>query len=1030
MAQVTGALRRASAVFVLAFICLLLAQSAAWAAVAAATVRIHYNRTDGTAATWQLYHWYGSLFPSPTWVPAQPIDGSDAFGVYYDVPVKTTDSGLNWILHDSAGNQKNCPDDRFFAFPVDIATVGVDIWQLQDDCTIYTSQPAIKVGDVAKAKAYFVTRDTIAWPGAGSGNSYKFFYSPTGGITSGVDGVAGGQSIALTHSGTVGAAIVARFPQLAGAGALAIGSADLAKVPALLRGQMVVAKYDGSQLIDATSLQIPGVLDQLYAYSGVLGATKSRDGQWGNGVQPAHGGDDDASPAFRVWAPTAQSVRVMVFDGPSGAASSVLPMTFNAATGVWKARARADWFERGHPTYYLYEVTVFVRSTGRVEINLVTDPYSLGLAVNGSRSLVVDLDAPHTQPHGWQHPRPPRLAAPEDIVLYELHTRDFSANDASVPAADRGKFRAFTFSNTHGMAHLRSLQQAGLTHIHLLPSFDISSVPEDGCVTPAVPAAAPDATAQQAAIAAVKDSDCFNWGYDPFHYTVPDGSYASNPNGVARIVEFRDMVRSLHANGLRVVMDVVYNHTTAGGQNANSVLDRIVPGYYHRLNGVGDIETSTCCANTASENAMMGKLLVDSVLTWARDYDVDGFRFDLMAFHPLPLMRKLKAELAKIDPAIYIYGEGWNFGEVANNARFVQTSQLNIAGSGIGAFSDRMRDAVRGGGPFDGGDSLIKNQGFINGLWTHPNALAGGPFDWQRDLLNQYADWIRLGLAGTLKDYVFTDKDGNTRKGSELDYNGQPAGYTADPQEVINYVSSHDNQTLFDNDQFKLPTSDTGADRVRVNNLGIATVLLSQGVPFFHAGDDLLRSKSLDRDSYNSGDWFNKLDLSYASNNWGVGLPPEFTGNAGNWSVMAPLLANPNLSVGPAEIAAAHAYFLDLLRIRNSLPLLRLRSGADVMSKLKFYNVGPNQIPGFIVMAISDPSATVDWRHRSIVALINADVNAHSFAIPGYVGHKLWLHPVQQASSADPIVKSSSFSAASGTFTVPGRTTAVFVEYR
>ena len=1021
MAQVTGALRRACTVFLLAIVWLLLVQSAALAAAAPATVRIHYNRTDGAAATWQLYHWYGSLFPSPNWVPAQPADGSDAFGVYYDVPVKTTDSGLNWILHDSAGNQKNCPDDRYFPFPANIATTGVEIWQLQDDCTVYTAQPAIKVGDVAKAKAYFVTRNTIAWPGADSGNTYRFFYAPTGGITSGVDGVAGGQSIPLSHIGTVGAAIVARFPQLAGASALAIGSADLTKVPVMLRGQMVIAKYNGSQLIDATSLQIPGVLDELYPYTGALGASKSRD---------RDERDRDATPAFRVWAPTAQSVRVMVYDGPSGAASSVLPMTFDPASGVWKARARADWFEREHQKYYLYEVTVFVRTTGRVEVNLVTDPYSLGLAVNGSRSLAVDLDSPHTRPHGWQHSRVGRLAAPEDIVLYELHPRDFSANDASVPAADRGKFRAFTYSNTQGIAHLRALEEAGLTHIHLLPSFDISSVPEDGCVSPAVPAAAPDSTAQQAAIAPLKDADCFNWGYDPVHYTVPDGSYASNPNGVARIVEFRDMVRSLHSNGLRVVMDVVYNHTSAGGQNANSVLDRIVPGYYHRLNGVGDIETSTCCANTATENAMMGKLLVDSVLTWAREYDVDGFRFDLMGFHPLPLMKKLKAELAKIDPSIYLYGEGWNFGEVSNNARFIQTSQLNIAGTGIGTFSDRMRDAVRGGGPFDSGESLIKNQGFINGLWYNPNALAGGPFDSQRDLLNRYADWIRLGLAGTLKDYVFIDKDGNTRKGSELDYNGQPAGYTADPQEVINYISAHDNQTLFDNDQFKMPITATPAERVRVNNLGVSIVLLSQGVPFFHAGDDILRSKSLDRDSFNSGDWFNKLDFSYHSNNWGVGLPPEFTGNSANWPIMAPLLADLNLKVTHTEIAAANAYFRDMLKIRKDMPLLRLRSGADVIRKLKFYNVGPSQIPGLIVMSISDPTATVDPRHRSLVAVINADVNAHSYAVPGYVGHSLSLHPVQRGSSADQVVKSSSFAPTTGTFTVPGRTTAVFVEYR
>jgi pullulanase len=1042
----SGSADRASGLLRFAMLLSLLCIGAMQLALAAApaTVRIHYNRTDGQANTWQLYTWYGALNPSPTYVPAQAPNGSDAFGVYYDVPIKTTDSGLNFILHDANGNQKNCNDDRYFPFPADIATAGADIWALQDDCTIYTTQPAIKVGDVTRAKAHFVTRDTIAFPGGNSTSAYALHYTANGGITSGLDGVAGGTSVALTvDPAGLSAATKAKFPHLTNALALKIAAADQSKVAAILKGQIVVSRSEGGALKDATALQIPGALDDLFNYKGQLGAVTDTfmPFPFGDGL-----GEDIAqytkelvtgvnafnAQRFRLWAPTAQAVSLRVYDDATTTTPSrTIPMQYNSANGVWYAGGDDRWV---NSKYYLYEVKVFVRGTGKVETNVVTDPYSLGLAANSKRSLIVNLDSRSTKPNGWNEGffgGRPYLRAPEDIVLYETHLRDFSASDATVPAADRGKYRAFTYKNSNGMRHLKALQDAGLTHIHLLPVFDMSSLPETGCATPAVPAAAPDSQAQQAALAPTRDQDCFNWGYDPQHYGVPEGSYASNPTGTARIVEFREMVKSLHDADLRVVMDVVYNHTSDAAQGQNSVLDKIVPGYYHRLDENGFIANSTCCANTATENAMMGKLMIDTLVTWARDYKVDGFRFDLMAHQPKDVMLKLKQRLQQIDPAIYLYGEGWNFGEVANNARFVQASQANMAGTGIGTFSDRMRDAVRGGGPFDGGDSLIRNQGFINGLWYDNNALAGAQADWQKDTLLRYGDWIRLGLAGTLRDFTFTDKDGVTKTGAQIDYNGQPAGYTSDPQEIINYISAHDNQTLFDNNQFKMPTTASLAERVRVNNLGVAIVALSQGIPFFHAGDDILRSKSLDRDSYNSGDWFNKIDFTYQSNNWGVGLPPEFTGNAGNWGVMQPLLANPALKAGYGEITSANSYFRDVLAIRKSSALFRLNSGALVKAKLKFHNVGPTQIPGLIAMQLSDESAPyVDGRYKNIVVLFNATKTAQTLGVGALANKDFKLHPILKDSKVDSIVKSSSYIGSTGTFSIPPRTTAVFVEKR
>jgi pullulanase len=1011
--------------------------ASAWAAPGVA--RIHYHRNGGDYAGWQLYTWYGALNPSPQWNPAQPPSGTDAFGVYYDVALKTSDSGLNFILHDATGTIKNCPDDRYVPFPPNVASAGVEIWQLQDDCTIYNSPPAFSVGDVKQARAHFLDRQTIAWPGAQASHSYRLYAAPGGGITASQAGISGGTWVALqVQAAGLPAALAARYPHLRSALALGIAPEHRGKVPSWLKGQLVVAEFDSNGLVNATALQLPGVLDDLFSYKGRLGAFKRGHGH-------GHGdGDDDRGPegsldegslpgmgnrklALRVWAPTAQSVRLRLFDSATGPETANLPMAFNPANGVWTALGDSAWAQR---KYYQYEVAVYTRSLDRVQSNAVADPYALAAAPGSSRSLVVDLDERSLQPAGWDNHELPRVEAPADIALYELHVRDFSASDLSVPAPDRGKYRAFTYPHSDGMQHLRSLRHAGLTHVHLLPAFQTASVPDSGCTTPLIPAAAADSTAQQAAIEPTRDQDCFNWGYDPVLYTVPGGSYASTPVGAARVLEFRQMVKGLHDAGLRVVMDVVYNHTSASGQNPNSILDKIVPGYYYRLDDRGNVLGETCCQDTAAEHAMMGKLVVDSVVTWARHYKVDGFRFDLMAFHPKQLMLDLKARLARIDPSIYVYGEGWNFGSVGNDARFVQATQRNMAGTGIGTFSDRMRDAVRGGGPFDGGSGLISNQGFINGLWLDPNALNTPPQDGQRDQLNRYADWIRLGLTGTLRDYVFTDKDGQTRTGSQIDYFGQAAGYAAQPGDVINYISAHDNTTLFDNNQFKMPTTAAMADRVRVNSLGVAIVALSQGVPFFHAGDELLRSKSLDSNSYNSGDWFNRLDYSGQSNNWGVGLPPAFAGNQGNWPVMQPLLANPLLKPGPADIAQAQAVFKDWLKLRQSAPLLRLRSAAEVKQRLKFFNVGPAQVPGLIVMAIDDSvGRDLDPQARSLVAVINAGTQPQSYRLPAYAGRRLVLHPVQ-AAGADPVVKAAGFVSATGTVSVPARSAAVFIEPR
>jgi pullulanase len=996
---------------VLALVTAISAPAIAQSSIPAGSVRIHYHRNNADYAGWTIFDWTGAKNPSPSYQdPGTPPPVSDDFGVYWDIALADGATQLFFIVRNADGTIKNCHSDMV----LDISK-GPEIWLLQDDCAIYTTKPRTDlVGNIKSARAYWVDRDTLAWLAAETNDTYQLYYSADAGITdvatSGVEG--DGKSIPLTvDPNGLSQTIIDKFPFLKGATAFKIAQSQLGQVPSLLKDQLVLVKFNSAQAVDATSLQLPGVLDDLFYFDGRLGA---------------HFADD--AVRFRLWAPTAQKVQLFVYDDPNETVPTIYPM-IQKDRGVWETKA-GDYSWVNHK-YYLYEVTVFSRAAGQIVTNLVTDPYSLGLAADSVKSLVVDLNSPFTKPIFWNLiPKPP-LASPTDIVLYELHIRDFSISDQSVPDKDRGKYTAFTHIFSLGMHHLRSLANAGLTHVHLLPSFDIASVPELKQDLPDIqqPVSAASDKPEEA-IDLVKDTDGFNWGYDPYHYGAPEGSYSTDPNGITRIREFREMVESLHLIGLRVVMDVVYNHTSAAGQDPTSVLDKVVPGYYYRLDGNGNIYTNTCCSDTASEHRMFFKLMLDTLKVWAKEYHVDGFRFDLMSFSFKDNLLEIKEAMHDIDPTIYLYGEGWNFGEVMDNVLGINATQANMAGTGIGTFSDRGRDAIRGGGPFDGGASLVHNQGFINGLWYDSNgSVSSDPPKTEFDLLDT-GDMVKLALAGTIKDYSLVDRKGNLVTGAQLNYGNQPAGYTLDPPDVINYISAHDNQTLFDIDQYKIPIGTTMADRVRINNLGMALVGLAQGIPFFHAGDDILRSKSFDKNSFNSGDWFNKLDWTYQTNNFAVGLPQE-EDNMSDYATMLPFLNNSAIKPGFDAIYHAHCYFEDILRIRKSSPLFRLQTGDDVKKRLKFYNVGPTQQPALIVMAISDKvGRKLDPNAKSIVVLFNVDKIPKTISVPDYAGIRLKLHPVLQQSFADPIVRQSQYDANSGTFTIPPRTTAVFVEQR
>ena len=919
----------------------------------------------------------------------------------------------SWDVNYGTGGVPNGPN-----IPFTVAPGGEPVVFTYDSTSHVLTVTQGHTADVnlRREKAHWLSRDTLVWdPGpVGAGATYYLNYAHDGGLTAGDSGLTGGESIQLTPA-ELSDALKAKYPHLASLPAFTIGSGDLARVPDALRGQLAVSAVDsGGHLFAATGVQIPGVLDDVYA---------------GNAKDAALGPTFSGGlPTLRLWAPTAHSVSVRVYDSSTSPTYTTVPMTRDDATGVWSATGTQAWYGR----YYLYEVEVWQPTVMDVVTNLVTDPYSVSLSTNSLRSQIVDLADPALAPAGWNTMVKPPLAAPEDIVVYELHIRDFSAYDQSVPADLRGTYKAFTLPQSNGMKHLKALSDAGLTHVHLLPAFDFATIDEDKskwqqppCDLASFP---PDSSQQQACVGQVAGTDAFNWGYDPWHYTVPEGSYATDPDGSARIKEFREMVQGLNNAGLRTVMDVVYNHTNSAGQGDKSVLDRIVPGYYHRLDANGSVEHSTCCENTAPEHAMMGKLVVDSVVTWAKYYKVDGFRFDIMGHHPKANILAVRKALDDLTLAkdgvdgksIYLYGEAWNFGEVANDAQFEQARQANLAGTGIGSFNDRLRDGARGGGPFD--DPRV--QGFVTGLGYDPNGMPGSD---SRDELLQRTDWIKSGLAGGLADFSFIDRNGNDVRADQVPYHDQKAGYTGDPQELVNYVEAHDNQTLFDAIQMKAPAGTPMAARVRMQTMGLSLVLLGEGVPFIHAGSEILRSKSLDGNSYNSGDWFNRLDFTYQSNNWGVGLPPA-ADNQGNWPIMQPLLANPSLRPTPQDIQTSLRRFEDLLKIRKSSPLFRLRTDAEIKARLSFANGGPNQIPGLIVMRLSDRVAPdLDPNAEEIVVLFNANDQPQSITLPDTRGLHFKLHKVQRTSD-DIVATDSRFVPGQGTFVVPARTTAVFVD--
>ena len=529
---------------------------------------------------------------------------------------------------------------------------------------------------------------------------------------------------------------------------------------------------------------------------------------------------------FRLWAPTASAVKINLYTTGDYRVDDLIrqvEMTPDV-NGTWGATVLGDL----NGTYYPYVVDVDGVT------NEACDPYARAVGVNGKRAMVIDLDS--TDPEGWENDVDPHYNNTiTEAIIYELHVRDLSVDENS-GIVNKGKFLGLTETGTTtpegiptGLDHIKAL---GITHIHLLPSYDYGSVDETSL-----------------------EDNVFNWGYDPVNYNVPEGSYSTDPyNGEVRVKEFKQMVKALHDNGISVIMDVVYNHVYSGEEFC---FNKIVPLYFSRVSVDGVFSAGSACGNdTASERAMVKKYIVDSVKYWADEYHIDGFRWDLVGLIDTETINEVMEEVHKTHPNIIFYGEGWTMSTQVTKDGYTMTTQVNSQEvPGFAFFSDTLRDAIRGGNSNNSKPGYVANAG---------------------------------GFSGNIADCFL----------------GAPA-WCKSPTQTINYASCHDNHTLFDRITMSTPDA-TFSDRVKMNNLAAAIVLTSQGVPFIHAGEEMLRSKpledgSFDHNSYKSSDAVNNL----------------------KWSDLT-----------QAEYQITYAYYQGLIAFRKAHPALAMTSAEEVSEKI------------------------------------------------------------------------------------------------
>lgn len=498
------------------------------------------------------------------------------------------------------------------------------------------------------------------------------------------------------------------------------------------------------------------------------------------------------STKFTLWAPTADEVRLMLYEEGTGGHAYEMISMLSAENGTWTLTVEKDLKGK----FYTFNVKINDKWQGDTPgIN------AKAVGVNGKRAAIIDMK--DTDPEGWAEDKRPALASPADAIIYEMHHRDFSV-DASSGIANKGKFLALTEQGTvnpagqsTGIDHLKEL---GVTHVHILPSYDYASIDETKL-----------------------NENKYNWGYDPLNYNVPDGSYSTDPyKPEVRIREFKQMVQALHKAGIRVVLDVVYNHTF---NTSGSNFELTVPGYFYRQKSDGSYADASACGNeTASNRPMMRKYMVESVLYWMKEYHIDGFRFDLMGIHDIETMNEIRKAATAVDPTIVIYGEGW----AASAPQYAQDSLAMKANTykmpGIAAFSDEMRDALRG--PFNDD----RKGAFLAGL-------PGGE------------ESLKFGIVGAIQHPQINNE--------LVNYSRSP--WAEQPTQMIGYVSCHDDMCLVDRLRSSIPTA-TPDELVRLDKLAQTAVFTSQSIPFIYAGEEVMRDKKGVHNSYQSPDSINAID--------------------------------------------------------------------------------------------------------------------------------------------------------------------------
>ena len=756
--------------------------------------------------------------------------------------------------------------------------------------------------------------------------------------------------------------------------------------------------------------------------------------RWKNGI-----------PELRVWAPTAQKMSVLLYNSPDATQAEIFSLN-RENKGFRSIQGRPEWKNK----YYLYQMVGFSPYNGQKNTFTIVDPYAPNLSADREFGQLVDLNDPDLQPTGWNQLSKPPLARLQDSVVYELHLRDFTVNDPSLPASLKGTYLGMVDSRSTGFAHLKELAQAGLTHVHFMPLMEFGSIPEKNSSSSSLVKSESgvdsSSTAPQEEIGKNRRTDKYNWGYDPAFWFTPQGSYSSNANGPARILEMRKMIQALNANGLRIVMDVVFNHSYTAELETDSNLDVLVPYYYHRYDERGNLQKSTCCNDMATETVMMEKLISDSLIFWPKNYRIDGFRFDLLNMHPKEQVKRLKKNIQNLNPhrdgvdgsKILLYGEAWPFGSLEAlypGTSFSQNSSYDV---GVGVFNDRLRDALRGGST---NNKQKSDQGFATGLfWDYneepANIETPTDINQQKDKLLFLGDVVKIGIAGNLRDFVIRDRYNNPVRGGSFYFRNIPVGYSANPIETITYASAHDGYSLFDAIQAKLPywsshrspPAASEDDRARTQKLILGTILLSQGIPFFEGGSELLRSKSGDQDSYDSGDWFNDIDWSFDSNNWGVGLPPAW-GNQPDWSFWKPRLDLASTQISRESILSTSEYFKALLRVRRSSRLFSLDNTFDINSRLTFPadEKSNGDIPGMVVFSLQNKDLQIDPHRKSLWIFVNAGTQTQLFQNSILKGLNLRLHP-DLNTNIDPMLYFAKWSSDTGTVQIPGRTILVLEE--